>query len=263
MKNQFLFVLYAVNLTVFCSQNLVAMNWDDLRSHLKEENYSITYADTKMISFIQNGNLDDLKYEIERQKQQCCEAFDMSKEYVAHATFGRKDQLIFGTLLHFAVMFNQIEIAKWLLDNGVKIDVTGSSFKNTALHLACKYKHFAMAQLLLKFGAQVDILNYVGKTALFYACDSGQYKLVSLLVNHSANIHQKNHIGKTPVDYVDSECKSCRKIKSLLVSLGAQPKQAEDNRNQEERDDSVQEHADDSDDDEDEDDDSTDEESAD
>lgn len=240
MKNQKLFILFAANLTLFYSQSLVAMNWDHIRSHHVEECYHIEFKDTNMISFILKGNLHALKLEIESQKQQCCEAFDMSKEYTAHVILDSKDQMIFGTLLHFAAIFNQIEIAKWLLENGVNVDAQDSSFKETALHLACKYKYFAMVQLLLKFNARVDVSNYVGKTALFYACAKGQYELVLLLLSKKSDINHKDHTGKTPIYFANPRLELGKKIKDLLSTLGAQCQGLEDTKDESEKHDTDQ-----------------------
>ena len=105
-----------------------------------------------------------------------------------NARAGERATLFFGkppedavgyTLLHRAVIENELEIVKILLDSP-KIDVNIQSklSEETALHYAARYGHLEIAQLLLKH-AEIDtaLKDTWGKSPLARAMSEGQIEV--------------------------------------------------------------------------------------
>lgn len=87
------------------------------------------------------------------------------------------------TALHICAQYNQIDIAKIVLDAGADVDSIGPR-KSTALHLAAEAGHIQIADLLLDFGASLFSVNDVGQTPHEVTKDSA---LMKLLQEHSSN----------------------------------------------------------------------------
>ena len=70
------------------------------------------------------------------------------------------------SLLHFAVRYNNIEIARYLIaEKGFNVnDCTND--KQTSLHLACENANLDMIKLVLEAGAKVNVIDKDGKTPL-------------------------------------------------------------------------------------------------
>jgi ankyrin repeat protein len=60
------------------------------------------------------------------------------------------------TLLHYAVMGNQVEVAKWLISKGVPVDATENERNFTAFHFAASEGHLKMAKMLANFSANLN-----------------------------------------------------------------------------------------------------------
>jgi len=69
-----------------------------------------------------------------------------------------------STILHAAIMGNNIELAEYLLSKGFDINAKGFS-GNTPLHIAIYSLNTEMIKRLIKKGAKTDIKNSRGKTA--------------------------------------------------------------------------------------------------
>ncbi len=90
------------------------------------------------------------------------------------------------------------EMAKWLLENGAKLQEF--SFGNTELHLAAMRGCADLVPLLVKHGANVDAVNDYNHTALYYAARHGHRKAAEALIGAGANedaIVETNY-GKPP-----------------------------------------------------------------
>ena len=60
------------------------------------------------------------------------------------------------TLLHYAVLANQVEVARWLFGKGVPVDATEKESNSTALHYAACGGNLEMVKLLADFKANFN-----------------------------------------------------------------------------------------------------------
>ena len=105
------------------------------------------------------------------------------------------------TVLHWAVLKNNVEIAKILLDSQIN-DVNCYSSDNesdTPLHLACLECDLDMVKFLLERGANVDAVNRSGQTPIFYAVMRRCLKIVSVLVECGCDVNVIDESGYTPL----------------------------------------------------------------
>ena len=107
------------------------------------------------------------------------------------------------SLLHIASLHNHLDLARYLLKNGVQVNhwsdraptwtcdprakLLGSSL--TPLHYACCLGHFEMAVLLIDHKALVNAATEDGYTPLMMAVEAENTDLVALLHNRGAKIN--------------------------------------------------------------------------
>lgn len=107
------------------------------------------------------------------------------------------------SLLHIASLHNHLELARYLLKNGVQVNhwsdrapiwnvhprakLLGSSL--TPLHYACCLGHFEMAVLLIDHKALVNAATEDGYTPLMMAVEAENTDLVALLHNRGAKVN--------------------------------------------------------------------------
>lgn len=66
------------------------------------------------------------------------------------------------TLLHWAAINNRIEIAKYLISKGAKVDAIGGVIRATPLYWATRDGKLEMVVYLLSVGAQTSIFDNEG-----------------------------------------------------------------------------------------------------
>ena len=89
------------------------------------------------------------------------------------------------TILHTAVIANDIQIVKALINRKVNLDVKTSSINNsglTALHIAVQSENPEMVKLLLSAGADHEI-KFKDLSALDFAKISQNNEIIELLIN--------------------------------------------------------------------------------
>ena len=107
------------------------------------------------------------------------------------------------SLLHIASLYNHLDLARYLLKNGVQVNywsdrpsmwayyprakLLGSSL--TPLHYACCLGHFEMAALLLDHNALVNAATVDGYTPLMMAAEAENTDLVNLLLSRGAKVN--------------------------------------------------------------------------
>lgn len=84
------------------------------------------------------------------------------------------------TLLHRAIVRNDIHSVEVLLKNGAEIDAIGD-MGNTALHYAVDCTNSQMVPLVLSFGASCNIRNEFGDTASEWAVSCKNTRAVELI----------------------------------------------------------------------------------
>ncbi len=138
-----------------------------------------------------------------------------------------------GTPFMFAVLGDQIHIAKWLHAQGANIDSQGSNgwsaatiagakgqtamlrwlieagadinavdvYRFTPLMRAVDNQHQqAVSTLLSLGGAKVNVQDESDNSALHFAVANGHSEVIAMLLQHGANPLQKNRDGMTPID---------------------------------------------------------------
>ena len=101
-----------------------------------------------------------------------------------------------STPLHIAAKNNSIMCLKWLLEQGVNVDLEDKS-GYTPLHIACENRSKDCVKLLLECGADVDKLNNDLETPLHIAVDSDNKNIVKILIDNGALIDNINIEGET------------------------------------------------------------------
>jgi len=73
------------------------------------------------------------------------------------------------TLLHWAAINNRVDIAKYLVNKGAKIDASGGVLNSTPLHWAVRDGKLDMVIFLLSYNAQAEIVDGEGETERFWS----------------------------------------------------------------------------------------------
>lgn len=106
-------------------------------------------------------------------------------------------------LLHYAISGNNFEIASFLLDKGIDINMTNVDGQ-TALHLICVNQDLKVANELLKRDIGINLKDKYGNNALWTAvinCKGENYEMVELLMNHQPDTSNENSAGRSPLGF--------------------------------------------------------------
>lgn len=131
------------------------------------------------------GKLDDVKAMLDRDPSLLEKPNDLGK-----------------TPLFFAVTFDQMDVAKLLVDRGANInakDITGL----TPLHVAAFMGHKDMVVFLLEKGVPIESLDNFGDTPLHVAAYKDRPEVFELLLSRGANIAAKNNEGLLPLQLAE------------------------------------------------------------
>ena len=99
------------------------------------------------------------------------------------------------TALDYAASFNNLAMAKILLDHGAGVDARDPS-GNTALHWAAERGNIAVMKLLIARKAMVDAADKQGITPLMQAIAHSQPRAVRLLIESGADPHKQDFTGR-------------------------------------------------------------------
>ena len=123
-------------------------------------------------------------------------------------------------LLHKAVDQNRIDIIKWLITNGVKID--SKKQHQTPLHVASKTGSLEVVKLLIENGAAIDVKDNNKNTPLHYAND---IDILKHLIQSGAQIDAQNSDGNTilhlTIKDLTSQLLGFEIVKFLVEEVGA------------------------------------------
>ena len=106
---------------------------------------------------------------------------------------------------------------KFLIENGIEINVQSAKEKDFALRIATSWGDKAAVQLLLERGSNPNLQRQDGTTALMEACLGKHLAIVKMLLDYGADPSLTNKEGQSAYDLVatdDSE------IRSLFKSEG-------------------------------------------
>lgn len=119
------------------------------------------------------------------------------------------------TPLHHAVLNNNLNALKALLEAGAKINVVDVDWV-TPIYEAVKHENIEAINILLQYNPDLEICRGHDKeTPLMEACANGNLDIIELLLLHDADINKKDADGKTSHDYADLSDKP-DEVKSLL-----------------------------------------------
>ena len=104
----------------------------------------------------------------------------------------------FGTPLHYAAFFGQLQAAHILLDRGAFPGALNYR-EQTPLHIACSKNAYTVADLLVRYGAPLNATEMGGLTAMHVACTAGFLKVVDNLIMGGADSNRQNRIGWSPL----------------------------------------------------------------
>ena len=104
-----------------------------------------------------------------------------------------------STSLHYAARDNSVQVATLLLDRGAKIEARDED-QRTPLHWAAKYDSLAVAKLLLDRGAEIDARNEYQWTPLHDAARWDSIAVTELLLHRGAKIDAMDRNQQTPWD---------------------------------------------------------------
>jgi len=132
-----------------------------------------------------------------------------------------RDDVLFRTALHRAVMKRHKEVVELLLAEGANANVKDQWPGLTPLHYAVENNFKEIAELLLSKGADVDARrDYpAGDTPLHSAARKGHKDIVDLLIKKGADVNARNDKGETPIKVVGD--RNRQEIVDLLKKHGA------------------------------------------
>lgn len=105
-----------------------------------------------------------------------------------------------GTVLHCAVLNNQIQVIKRLVALGMDLNVKNERGV-TSFHLAAFRGYAKIIDLLLSACVDLNDVDEEKCNALHYAVLGNQKEMVALLSDKGCNLKQKNFLGQTPFEY--------------------------------------------------------------
>lgn len=117
----------------------------------------------------------------------------------ANVDVNDRSDLDMGLLDHAAEQ-NQVEIARFLIEHGAKVDAAqtrGAERGTAALHRAAAADAFEVASLLIADGATVNYHGPLGTTPLIIAASHGSARTAELLLDHGADISTATGDKKT------------------------------------------------------------------
>ena len=129
-------------------------------------------------------------------------------------------QLDGASLLHIAVEYNRIDIARQLLDacHALRFNLLNKNDDNRTapLHIASSVGHLDLVKLLLDYGADIDIAGD-GKTPLILAAQNNHIDVVRLLLGYGVEVDKIDQTGRTALHIAALEGHT--KTARLLVRL--------------------------------------------
>eukprot|EP01114_Cavostelium_apophysatum_P012364 TRINITY_DN2752_c0_g1_i1.p1 TRINITY_DN2752_c0_g1~~TRINITY_DN2752_c0_g1_i1.p1 ORF type:complete len:204 (-),score=14.28 TRINITY_DN2752_c0_g1_i1:19-630(-) len=107
----------------------------------------------------------------------------LKKELAKGVSINKRDEHN-CTFLHYACANGHVELAEYLIKNGIDIDAM-NSWGGTALHLTSMGDRLDVARLLIEYGANKGIRNINNKTALDVAVSTPMKILFEIPLFHS------------------------------------------------------------------------------
>lgn len=103
------------------------------------------------------------------------------------------------SLLIETVHRGDLELVKFFLEKGVKVNSKTKSRRETPLHIAAEQGNLEIAEYLINKGAKVNAKNNDRETPLHIAAEWGNEDIARLLINKRAKVNAKNNDRETPL----------------------------------------------------------------
>jgi len=123
-------------------------------------------------------------------------------------------------LLHWAAINNRLEIAKYLLTLGVKVDVIGGELESTPLNWAARSGHVHMVILLMQSGADPRLFDIEGFSTIHLAVMFAHSNVAAYLLVQGVDPDMMDQNGVTPLMYASQRVHN-RDPAQLLITFNA------------------------------------------
>lgn len=143
---------------------------------------------------------------------------EVKARVMMRAKVNTKDKAFDGiTPLHAAVETGNVEIVRFLLGRGAKINIRDYQ-KRTPLMMMDENTSPELFQLLISYGAKLNLVDKDGNTALhLFAAYDNQSDMLRTLVSYGVNVNAVNKEGKTAL-MIAAENDSLGGIEALIRS---------------------------------------------
>jgi ankyrin repeat protein len=108
-----------------------------------------------------------------------------------------------SSLLHYAIAGRNFDIALFLLEHGIDVNMTGTDGQ-PALHYLGVYPDLNVIKTILSKEVNINIRDKYGNNALWVAvfnCKGRVYEVVELLMQFKPDVLTKNNAGRSPLDF--------------------------------------------------------------
>ena len=101
-----------------------------------------------------------------------------------------------GSVLHYAIVHKNVELALLLLDKGADINIPDKN-KKSPLHIAVENGDNAMVEFLLENSADINFQDFRGDSPLQIALKGGHLAIASMLLKKHPNLNLQNTLKAT------------------------------------------------------------------
>lgn len=151
-----------------------------------------------MENSISNGDIENVKKLLRE-----------NKELIYATTFS-------GSWLHIAVKENKIDIAKYLIEQGIDINLNGGLQGNAAICIAASKGNMDMAKMLIQNNAKLDTSSAIANP-LFDAIYNKRFEMVEYLISQGIDISVKYNLSYGEIDaYIYSTMYGTEKIAEYI-----------------------------------------------
>jgi ankyrin repeat protein len=123
-------------------------------------------------------------------------------------------------LLHWAAINNRLEIAKYLISLGVKVDVIGGELESTPLNWAARSGHVHMVILLMQNGADPRLFDIEGFSTIHLAVMFAHSNVAAYLLVQGIDPDMMDQNGVSPLMYAAQRVHN-RDPAQLLITFNA------------------------------------------
>lgn len=124
---------------------------------------------------------------------------------------------------HHAASLGLVDVARYLLDNGARVDAGKESDRTTPLVMAARFapaeKVVAIARLLLDRGADVNATNLFGRSPVHFAAGRTDATLLEQLIQAGANVNMQDSARNSPLH--SAAVKGAHATAVMLIKHGA------------------------------------------